>query len=260
MPLKTLYHRLVPPAVREPIGRLRRDLQDAGLRLLTPGPLPPRALLRSIQMTPYVREYLDVGRRAARSIGGALAPGLGERARVLDFGCGLGRVLRHFEHRGWRLYGCDVEPASVSWSRRAFGWASFERTGETPPLPYPADFFDAVYAVSVFTHFDAGDQARWAAELARVLRPGGAAVVSTMGPRALASFREIAESERGRRFAARGFLFEPGGERFNSRGAFHTREAVARIFAPRFELASWTEGGLDGFQDLSLLRRRDCGD
>ncbi|MEO1367107.1 MAG: hypothetical protein AAFX50_08000, partial [Acidobacteriota bacterium] len=91
MPLKALYHRAVPAPIRYPIGAARRRLDNAWLRLSTGRPLPPRELLQRVQMTPRLREYLDVGERAAAGLRRQLdARDLrGERPLdVLDFGCG----------------------------------------------------------------------------------------------------------------------------------------------------------------------------
>ncbi len=276
---KSLYHALVPPAVRYPIGRVRRGFLDRLRRLVTGGPLPPRRLLTRVQMTPWIGEYVEIGEQAAAAVGEALSGRTGGVSgpaggwRVLDFGCGLGRVLRHFGERaaaggGWELHGCDVDVATLEWSRRAFPFARFAASGTEPPLPYPDARFDAVYAVSVFTHFDADGQRRWAAELARVLASGGLAVITAMGPRAFASFPRLASVENRRRLEEEGFFFYPGvtpdsgedgessGAAFNVRGAFHTGAGLERFFAAGFELERWTEGGLDGFQDLAVFRRR----
>lgn len=259
------YHAAVPRRLREPLGRVRRWLIDRTLRARAARPLPPAPMLAAVQMTPWVMEYLEVGRRSARALTAALAdlerdaPGSGPR--ILDFGCGLGRTLHHLEAAGWRLTGCDVDRPSLVWAARSLPFAAFVATARTPPLPFPAGTFDGAYAVSVFSHFSAAEQTAWRAELARVIRPGGVAAVSTMGPRALESFGRVADADGNReRLIRDGFLFHRGGEAFNQRGAFHTREGVARIFAPCFALDDWRAGGLDGFQDLSrLIRTEDCG-
>lgn len=270
--LGELYRRSLPDAIRYPIGHARRSLVDAWVRLLTPGPpLPPRRLLRRVQMTPWVWEYLRIGRSSARAIIDAVGPGTaarsGERAfaplspdeprAVLDFGCGLGRTLRHLVGTAWRLHGCDVDGEQVGWSAGALPEADLRTNGPEPPLPWEAESFDLCWAVSVFTHFDRDQQGPWADELARVLRPGGLAVITTMGPHAFGGFPNLATEERRRALQREGFVFHAGGQTFNSRGAFHTREGIEAIFGDRFELLRWVEGGLDGFQDLCLFRRRD---
>jgi SAM-dependent methyltransferase len=142
----------------------------------------------------------------------------------------------------------------------------FERSAASPPLPYPAAAFDAVYAVSVFTHFVAGEQASWAAELARVTKAGGLALISTMGPRAFSCFPVLAEHHDD--FERDGFHLHHGDVEaetrtspstarpaFSVRGAFHTADGLRRFFAESWTLLRYADGGLDGFQDLAVLRR-----
>jgi predicted SAM-dependent methyltransferase len=49
-------------------------------------------------------------------------------------------------------------------------------------LPYPDRLFDFVYANSVFTHVPCSLTERWAAELHRIIRPGGFLIFSVMDP------------------------------------------------------------------------------
>ena len=257
MSLKSFYHRWVPASLRYPVGRGRRFLLDTGARWLAPGPLPPRGLLRSVQMTPYIGEYLEVGRKSAFSIGAALAAGrLAPGSRVLDFGCGLARTLRFLRGSGFELRGCDVDAAAVAWSASAFPEIGFAVNHPHPPLPYPDAAFDAVYAVSVFTHFDRQGQEAWMREMARCLADDGLLLLTTMGPHALGGFPNLATAERRAELQGEGFVYVAGGPRFNDNGAFHTAEGLARLAGAEFALESWTSGGLDGFQDLALLRRR----
>jgi SAM-dependent methyltransferase len=103
--------------------------------------------------------------------------------RVLDFGCGAGRVLRHFvpEAGEAEFWGCDIDAPSVNWVNanldpplRAFVNA------ERPPLPRADDSFDLVYAFSVFSHLTDAWSA-WLLELHRVLAPEGVLVASFLG-------------------------------------------------------------------------------
>lgn len=265
MTLQEIYHRLVPAAVRYPLGHVRRGVLDRWVRWRTPGPsLPPRELLLSVQMTPWIWEYLDVGRSSAGTIRRELTDaGLGSLAtdapRVLDFGCGLGRSLRFLLDAGWRLEGCDVDHRSIGWAQTAFPGVDLRVNEPEPPLPYPDGRFDGLYAVSVFTHFDRGQQDRWAAEVARVVRPGGLALVTTMGPHALTGFEQVNTPENRVTLTADGYFFDPAqaeAEEFNARGAFHTRAGLEGIFGEFFDVLRHESGGLDGFQDLTVFRRR----
>lgn len=258
MTLKSIYHRFLPDRIRFPIGALRRRADDGLLRLRSPKPLPPRDLLQAVQMTPRLREYLEVGQRASAGLRRQLdAQGLSSSSDldVLDFGCGLGRTLRFFDDVTWRLAGCDVDPRLIEWCRRSLPGPNWQINAAAPPLPFEDASFDVLWSVSVFTHFEESEQLLWADEIARVMRPGGVALISLMGPHALGAFPPL--HERGHEALSRvGFFFEPGGEAFNQRGAFHTADGVERLFGELFTLSRWVEAGLDGFQDLAVLERQ----
>src|SRR5438445_1248741 len=60
---------------------------------------------------------------------------IAELDSVLDFGCGCGRVIRHWPS-GPTLYGCDYNPALVEWCQTNLPFAQFALNNLTPPLPY----------------------------------------------------------------------------------------------------------------------------
>jgi SAM-dependent methyltransferase len=94
--------------------------------------------------------------------------------RLLDLGCGYGRILSDLYRRGHgRLTGVDCSPAML---RRAQenGVAARLAAGSAGALPFRDGVFDGVLAVALFTCIpDLDDQRRVAAEIHRVLRPGG---------------------------------------------------------------------------------------
>lgn len=107
-------------------------------------------------------------------------------ARVLDLGCGAGRVLRHWigedgrSHDDATVVGVDVDVPSVEWVNAHLAPAvSAVVGGSRPPLPFDDASFDVVYALSLFTHLDVW-WAEWLAEVHRVVRPGGVAVITVL--------------------------------------------------------------------------------
>jgi SAM-dependent methyltransferase len=103
--------------------------------------------------------------------------------RVLDFGCGSGRVLRHLlaEAEAAEVWGCDPHAPSVEWVERNLSPPIRTYLTEDPPLPHPDGYFDVVYAISVFTHItDAWSE--WLLELHRVLKPEGLLIATFLGP------------------------------------------------------------------------------
>lgn len=136
------------------------------LRVLTAGAADPDA-------------FLDIGRKAADEVAGfAEAHGLAlGDADVLEFGCGCGRVARHLLARRPRLQGCDVNPRLVAWCDENLP-GRYQVNAAAPPAPFPDRSFDLVYALSVFTHLTDEAARAWLKDLARLVRPGGLAMLT----------------------------------------------------------------------------------
>lgn len=103
-------------------------------------------------------------------------------ATVLDVGCGGGRTLQKLAARasGGKLFGVDFSQASVATTRRTNAKVIAEgrmdvRHASVSQLPFEDAAFDVVTAVE--THYYWPDLARDLAEVRRVLKPGGTAVL-----------------------------------------------------------------------------------
>ena len=110
--------------------------------------------------------------------------------RVLDFGCGAGRTLRHFlaEAETAEFWGADIDSASIEWLRANLSPPlQLVNNGADPPLSLDSGSFDLIYALSVFTHLT-DNSLPWLAELHRLLRPGGLLVATYMGAQNAAAF------------------------------------------------------------------------
>ncbi len=92
----------------------------------------------------------------------ALASG----ARVLDAGCGEGLLVEEYAGR-LAIEGLDPNYA-----------AAHVRQGSLTALPYEDAVFDHVLCLDVLEHLAYEDQPRALAEIHRVLRPGGEALIS----------------------------------------------------------------------------------
>ena len=103
--------------------------------------------------------------------------------RALDFGCSSGRVVRVLAaaYPDVEWHGCDPIADAIDWADANLPGASFVRSPQRPPLPYDEGSFDFVYAISVWSHFDAPAALAWLAEMRRIIRPGGALLISTHG-------------------------------------------------------------------------------
>jgi SAM-dependent methyltransferase len=101
---------------------------------------------------------------------------------VLDIGCGDGVYALAAARAGAHVIGLDRSAAAVDAARahaESEGLAVDLQVGDAGALPFPADRFDVVLAVTVLCF--AEDPARAIAEMARVLRPGGVLVLGELG-------------------------------------------------------------------------------
>jgi ubiquinone/menaquinone biosynthesis C-methylase UbiE len=97
--------------------------------------------------------------------------------RLLDVGCGTGAAIRSAAATVERAVGVDLSPQMVARGRElAAGIANVEiREGDAESLPFDDDSFTAVLCTTSLHHYPRPD--RGIAEIARVLAPGGRAVI-----------------------------------------------------------------------------------
>jgi SAM-dependent methyltransferase len=100
-------------------------------------------------------------------------------SRVLDFGCGWGRVIRFFlkDIAPENLIGIDQ--SEVALEACADRWSRFQRCETFPPTDFEAESFDFIYAFSVFSHLSEEAHRRWINEFERLLRPAGVLILTT---------------------------------------------------------------------------------
>lgn len=127
---------------------------------------------------------------------------LNRGTRVLDIGCGCGRVAytlatdRRLDSLQIRYTGMDIDRASVDWcsrniatanSRFSFYHADCESPSYNPGgleaadryrFPHPDGAFDLILLTSVFTHLLEDAAVHYLAETSRLLAPGGSAYAS----------------------------------------------------------------------------------
>ena len=98
---------------------------------------------------------------------------LPESGTILDAGGGTGRVAQFLGGRSRLTVVADPSQKMLLYASRKDSLWCVQSPGET--LPFPSDFFDRVTIVDALHHVN--DQPRVAAELWRVLKPGGRIVI-----------------------------------------------------------------------------------
>lgn len=95
--------------------------------------------------------------------------------RLLDVGCGTGLFLDVAQRAGWEAFGLDASDYAVS--TRSADLAGRIQTGTLESVDYGAGSFDVVTMFDSFEHVY--HPAAFAKRVARILTPGGLAVVAT---------------------------------------------------------------------------------
>lgn len=136
--------------------------------------------------------------------------------RVLDVGCGFGNNLVPFVDIGCECHGVDIHADMARTAQEVMDARGFKarfQEGSNRSLPYPEAHFDLLLSVNTL-HYEGSEANVLAAlkEFRRVLKPGGAAYISTVGPR-----HEIynrAELLGNHRYMIKDFGFRDGQEFF----------------------------------------------
>ena len=202
----------------------------------------------------------------------------GRKLRVLDFACGCGRLSRYLAmHPEVDAYGSDVNPEMVAWCRAELPGVMTLVNAVSPPMQVPSDFFDLVFSLSLFSHLPERRASEWLADIARVMLPGGLLIATVHGLPAMEIIRGsrahqamfgLNEEEIGalmERLPQEGLIFRPydpntlisakvGAVYGNT---FTHTEYIARTWnTDRLEVVEHIAGGLRGWQDCVVLRRR----
>lgn len=152
-------------------------------------PLPPLSLANRVcclagHGEDPLQAYVELGRQTKAALLDLLPEDWSfDGRRVLDFGCGAGRTLRHFLDEAGRaeFWGTDIDGTSIDWLQHNLcPPLHVTRNGPAPPLGLEYGTFDVAWALSVFTHltdFSLG----WLLELHKLLKPDGLLVATYMG-------------------------------------------------------------------------------
>jgi len=193
--------------------------------------------------------------------------------RIVDFGCGCGRVLRHL--RGairpeQELIGLDVDGEAIAWVNANLPGVTAQVIAELPPTSIADGTIDLVVNHSVFTHLPEDVGEAWLVELKRILRPGGVAILSFHGRHIYPQFRESLRAgglDEGTlqghdaRFHRDGFFYGPHRNGYESGlpdyygTTIHTIEYIDVHWQRHFELLAWLPKGSLRHQDIVVLRK-----
>ena len=101
--------------------------------------------------------------------------------KILDFGCGNGRLLELFSGKKINYTGLDVSQKLLDLAEKRYAGENINfakiAAGQSS-LPFADEYFNSIYSIAVFHHFPREHAAKMAQELYRITMPGGYVVVT----------------------------------------------------------------------------------
>lgn len=187
--------------------------------------------------------------------------GLDEGSRLLDWGCGAGRLAVGVRERFGRIadyHGVDIQPELIEWAQGHLAAPGFRFTlldvsnerynpDGTPERTLGAEpgSVDVFYAYSVFSHMNDDDTPAYLQLIHEALAPGGKAFVTCFVEEDVPGWEENPEGYGPLEWKGRLHC-----TRF-ARWHFEDHVNAARLAVDRFEYGRETDG-----QSLYVLRRR----
>lgn len=130
------------------------------------------------QRAEYAERFMGLA-AAGKDIDGEarLIDAMAERAsRILDAGCGTGRVAAALAARGHDVLGVDVDPMLITAGQRQYAGLPLAELDLLALSPSLGEFDLIVAAGNVMVYLDPGSERAVVAAMASVLAPGGRAV------------------------------------------------------------------------------------
>jgi SAM-dependent methyltransferase len=245
-------------------------------------PVPPLPLIQRVIGAPAVDFFRTDGLKCFSDFLLALRRHRepGAVRRMLDWGCGCGRLTVHFLADGDipEVHGCDIDAEAVAWCAANLTGGHFTPIEPWPPAPYADGFFDVVIGFSVLTHLERRVQEAWLEEMRRIIAPGGLFLASIHGEFAtrfaLPQWKQIIPPPR-RGWLARWFDRRPDldvarhgiidGQEDPTlsgvapdgyyRAVLQSRAYTERQYARYFDVIEYIERGAGNHHDLVVMRR-----
>jgi len=132
------------------------------------------------QYKPFNNKIADTWDVVARDVLAALSLPI-EQASLLDYGCGDAKYYPYFVAQGFKpenIFGLEVSQTRVD-RCKAIGWMNVNLLTHNAPLPFNDGKFDLVNFVEVIEHIPEKEGERVVFELRRVIKQGGALLITT---------------------------------------------------------------------------------
>ena len=178
-------------------------------------------------------------------------------ASILDWGCGPGRVVRHFPSLlpDAEIYGTDYNEEYIKWCSENLRRINFSINKVDPPTNFNEAFFDAVTGLSIFTHLSEANHFNWITELHRIIKPGGGLYVTTQGNAYYSKLTAVEKAQFDSNLPVIRKFMDEGNRLYSS---FQPADFMKKIIDGKFQVFEFIEGKIENNepeQDIWLLRK-----
>jgi len=225
-------------------------------------PVPPENLRLGYE------EYLSSGEGHVKTMFEIIEASdfsLNEGNKILDLGCGAGRMIRHLKNlsAACEIWGTDISAEHIYWCKQNLSPPfNFATTTKIPHLPFEDRYFNLIYCGSLFTHIDDLAEA-WLLELRRILSPNGRLYITIHDNHTMElfddeySFPEIVKHIKSHE------IFEESKDKMgmlsigrdDSSQVFYDIDYFTKTLNPMFEILSITQEAYY-YQTAILLKRK----
>lgn len=261
---KTIYYPYKPDLIEYliPKDRMETEVCEQGL------PIPPKDLWLGYGKTneEYLWGKLQIKKMLEIVEASDFIFSKGDR--ILDFGCGAGRMIRWLKPLSdmCEIWGTDISSEHIYWANQYLKPPfNFATTTTIPHLPFEDRYFSLIYAGSVFTHIDDLADA-WLLEMRRILKPDGRLYITLHDYNSILQLEtlDVYKDMWLRKFMNNSKLFTDNKENFgmivNGRGpasqVFYDKDYFTKSVNTIFDVLSVNNGAY-GFQTGYLLRRKN---
>jgi SAM-dependent methyltransferase len=244
--------------LRYRIMKYKNQIENKAFKKENPNiPIPPDYLLYEAHQLKY-RAYLQNGFQNANRIKTLFETHTNlSGKKVLDWGCGPARIVRHFPELlpHTEFFGTDYNQKTIIWNTSNIKGISFYKNDINPPTSFEDDTFDGIYGLSVFTHLSEDSHLNWISELHRISNKDAVVIVTTHGDvfkqKLSASEQKVYESDA---LVIQGQTLE-GHRTF---AAYHPPKRMLQLFEGKFIILDHIPGqDINGklSQDIWILKK-----
>lgn len=230
-------------------------------------PIPDEGRRRRVHGGPSEIAFRLVGYSTFRKLEKTLKDNFGKTFRsfdrILDWGCGCGRVTRYLGGQGIdSVTGVDIDRNNVRWCQENLPFGNFSVVPLRPPTTLPSASFNLIFGISVFTHLKELEQQEWLKELHRIAAPGAVVLMSALCAAGVCRANlppELFRAWKQNGFCCLGSNFDLGDSIEDSeyyQNTVHSRGYIERVWGDYFTVVDVLEEYVGNHQDLVVMVKK----